>query len=134
MEQGAVINTTIVEDASGIIGIAGEPVSQLSMEIMDNYSNKFTAANNEILIKLGRSEQWQQCNSLQEQQQKMHSMAIVFDDLVLSRPGTGYRFLIYTEDGEIIQTLTPEFSILGFLVLFRQMILEHILLAKTFPI
>ena len=113
MEQGAVINTTIVEDASGIIGIAGEPVSQLSMEIMDNYSNKFTAANNEILIKLDAASNGNNATLTGTTTKNAFNGDVVFDDLVLSRPGTGYRFLIYTEDGEIIQTLTPEFSILG---------------------
>ena len=35
-----------------MIGIAGEIVSTISAEIMDNYSNKFNSADNTIIIKL----------------------------------------------------------------------------------
>ena len=40
---------------------------------------------------------------LQEQLVKnANEGVIVFNDLIINRPGTGYKFLIYTNDGEII--------------------------------
>ena len=83
---------------------------------MDNYSNKFTAADNEIKIKIDGANNPNNATLTGTTTKNAIDGDVVFDDLILNRPGTGYRFLIYTNDGEIIQTLTPEFSILGTLV------------------
>ena len=110
---GAPINTTVIEDSSGVIGIAGEIVSTISAEIMDNYSNKFNSADNTIIIKLDSANNPNNAILTGTTEKNATSGNIVFDDLVINRPGEGYKFLIYTEDGEIIQSLSPEFSILG---------------------
>ena len=83
------------------------------MEIMDNYSNRFTAADNEINIKIDSASNDNNATLTGTTEKNANEGVIVFDDLIINRPGTGYKFLIFTNDGEIIQTLTPEFSILG---------------------
>ena len=113
LEPGAPINTTIIEDASGIIGVAGQTLSTITMEIMDSYSNKFASADNEINIKIDGASNANNATLTGTTLKNANEGVIVFNDLIINRPGTGYKFLIYTNDGEIIQTLTPEFSILG---------------------
>ena len=83
------------------------------MEIMDNYSNKFASADNEINIKIDGASNANNATLTGTTLKNANEGVIVFNDLIINRPGTGYKFLIYTNDGEIIQTLTPEFSILG---------------------
>ena len=116
LEQGAPINTTEVEDASGIIGIADQVITTISMEIMDIYSNKFAAADNEVRIRIDGASNNNNATLTGTTIKNATVGDIIFDDLIINRPGTGYKFLIFTDDGEIIQTLTQEFSILGTLV------------------
>lgn len=116
LEQGAPINTTEVEDASGIIGIANQVITTISMEIMDIYSNKFNAADNEVRIRIDGANNNNNATLTGTTVKNATAGELIFDDLIINHPGTEYKFLIFTNDGEIIQTLTPKFSILGNLI------------------
>ena len=116
MEQGAPIHTTIVEDASGIMGVAGQVIETISMEIMDNHNNRFTRADNTVNIKIDSTTNLNNADLSGTTTKSATEGTVIFDDLIITRPGTKYKFLIYTNDGEIIQSYTPEFSILGTLL------------------
>ena len=50
--QGAKDGITIIEDASGVLGVAGKTINSISMEILDNLDNKFSVADNEVNIQI----------------------------------------------------------------------------------
>ena len=47
------------------------------------------------------------------QQKNIEFGTIQFDDLSLNKPGTNFKFVFYTEEGEISDFTSPEFDILG---------------------
>ena len=57
------------------------------MEIMDNYSNRFTAADNEINIKIDSASNANNATLTGTTVKNANEGVIVFDDLIINRPG-----------------------------------------------
>lgn len=111
--QGAKDGITIIEDFSGIIGVAGKTINSISMEILDNIGNKFTTADNEIQVKIDPTTNPNSAILYGSTKKYAEFGTIQFDDLSLNKPGTNFKFVFYTEEGEIGEFTSPEFDILG---------------------
>lgn len=111
--QGAKDGITIIEDASGVLGVAGKTINSISMEILDNLDNKFSVADNEVNIQI---DPVSNTNSAQLNGTKVKFAefgTITFDDLSFNKPGKDYKFTFFTSNGEIEQFTTTPFDIHG---------------------
>ena len=83
------------------------------MEIMDNLNNRFTEANNTITIKIEPISNIYQADLSGTLTKEANNGVITFDDLIINKPATNYKFKLFTEQGEILETNTIEFDIHG---------------------
>ena len=83
------------------------------MEIMDNLNNRFTEANNTITIKIEPISNIYQADLSGTLTKQANNGVITFDDLIINKPATNYKFKLFTEQGEILETNTIEFDIHG---------------------
>lgn len=111
--QGATDDKTIILDASYVLGVAGKTISTISMEIMDNLNNRFTKANNSVTIKIEPVSNIYQADLSGTLIKNAIDGVLIFDDLMINKPATNYKFKLFTEKGEILETNTPEFDIYG---------------------
>lgn len=111
--QGSRDGITVIEDASGILGIAGKTINSISMEILDNLDNKFSVADNEVNIQIDPVSNFNSAELNGNKVKFAEFGTITFDDLSFNKPGTNYKFTFFTSNGEIDQFTTTHFDILG---------------------
>ena len=110
---GAVDGTTEVEDASYILGVAGNVLSSVSMQIVDYANNLYSGADNEITVGLDPDTNTNSTPIFGTLTKSASSGDISFSDLRIDYPRTGYRLKFSNSTGDISGFISPLFDVLG---------------------
>jgi hypothetical protein len=110
---GAVDGTTEVEDASYILGVAGNGLSSVGVRIVDDMNKLYSGADNEITIALDVDTNTNMTPLFGTLNKVAVGGDVSFSDLRIDYPRTGYRLRFSNTTGDIREYVTPAFDILG---------------------
>ena len=110
---GAINSTTVVEDASYILGVAGNGLSSIGLQIVDYANNVFSGADNEITVRLDPNTNTYLTPLFGTLTRAAVNGDVSFSDLRIDYPRTGYRLVFSNAEGDISGYLTPTFDVLG---------------------
>lgn len=110
---GAIDSTTEVEDASYILGVAGNGLSSVGLQIVDYANNLYSGADNEITVGLDPDTNTNFTPIFGTLTKAAVNGDVSFSDLRIDYPRTGYRLIFSNSTGDISGFLTPSFDVLG---------------------
>ena len=114
LQSGSITGNVIVED-SRVLGVAGSIMNPITINIVDNSNIIFSSADNQVELFLASSGQTANVApdiSLSGTLVKDASYGIVvFNDLIINRPNVDFQIGLRSEQGEVLDFLTPLFNI-----------------------
>jgi hypothetical protein len=130
--QGKPSGTTEVLDASNILGKANTVLNDISMQIMDSTDKIFSVADNTIRIKIDPTTNNYNADLSGTIIKPAINGIINFNDLKINKPKTGYKFVFYTDNGEITEYKTSAFDVRGELQAITTNATRRYLVGETF--